>query len=50
MIEETEGHGYFKMFSSIVVLTAIKFCTLLLHALPFLLQYPDYECFDGKTD
>ena len=46
MIEEAGGYGFFQVWTGIVILLAVRFGTLLMHAMPFLLQYPDYICYE----
>ena len=46
MIIESGGYGQFQIQAIIVIIVSLSFCTLLMHALPYLLMYPDYICFE----
>ena len=39
----------FQTKAAIIILLALKSATLLLHALPYLLLYPDYNCFENDS-
>ena len=49
MISEAGGNGVFQTKAAILVLIALKSATLLLHSLPYLLLYPEYECYEKDS-
>jgi MFS family permease len=48
MIEEAGGDGIFQTRVLLLVLLSLVFASLLLYALPFLLLFPQYTCFDHE--
>jgi len=48
MIEEAGGDGIFQTRVLLLVLLSLVFASLLLYALPFLLLFPQYTCYDHE--